>query len=792
VRRAGLLILALLALLAIPAVALADGDPGSDELVYQTLFYGAGDNLTVAQQVHLNRLLEATTALKKPVRVAIIGQRADLGFVTLLWRKPAAYAQYLGAELEFAYSGRLIVVMPQGVAFYWYKHGLETISGTGTGASASELTGAAVAAVTKVEAASGISAATLQRMENSKTLHASAVAAAHQAPNGAVAASAAPTAGAGPTASASATNVSPVIVVVGLIALLGAVFWVPPVWRRRGVLRQGGIALPGLGIGVAAIGALVVLAVVIHSGDSDADQGLSTNPRLAAVNPLLDPRLAPNFKLTDETGRAVSLKQYRGKAVILSFTDDECQTICPLTTQAMVDARDSLGAAKSDVQLLGVNANAKSTSIDDVLTYTQLHGMLGQWHFLTGTDTQLSKIWGEYGISDDLSSTSSIIDHTPAVWIIGPDGRARATSVTYASYASIPQFGQELAQEVSQILPSHPKVRTHYSYNPIKGISPRTRTTLPKVGGGTVTLGTGKPHLYLFFASWDEQSTPIKAKMEQLNAYARQAKRLGLPPLTAIDEASVEPNPTTVTSFLAGMHLDYPVAIDRTGQVADGYGIEGEPWFVLAVPGAKNTAADPTADTPFAQEVYTQGWPTIANLEKNIPAALKPTAPSSGRAEVAKELAGSPPALASLHAQSSLVLSGGAAALVRRLKALKGYPVVVNVWASDCTACQAEFNYFATESAAYGSKVAFIGMDYADSSATDARGFLYRHHVSYPSYGVGDGDAPSSLLPGGVSAEPTTVFLNAAGKPQSIHVGSYESAQQLGQDFQAFALQSSS
>ncbi|HWD85515.1 MAG TPA: redoxin domain-containing protein, partial [Solirubrobacteraceae bacterium] len=71
--------------------------------------------------------------------------------------------------------------------------------------------------------------------------------------------------------------------------------------------------------------------------------------RLLADNPNVDEggplggRLAPNFTLTDEGGHKISLRAYRGKVVVLSFNDSQCTTICPLTTQAMLDAKRSLG-----------------------------------------------------------------------------------------------------------------------------------------------------------------------------------------------------------------------------------------------------------------------------------------------------------------------------------------------------------------------------------------------------------------------------------------------------------------
>ena len=83
---------------------------------------------------------------------------------------------------------------------------------------------------------------------------------------------------------------------------------------------------------------------------------------------------APDFRLTDQFGKRVSLSAFRGKVVLLAFNDSECTTICPLTTQAMLDAKAMLGPAARDVQLLGVDANPASISLQDVATYSELHG----------------------------------------------------------------------------------------------------------------------------------------------------------------------------------------------------------------------------------------------------------------------------------------------------------------------------------------------------------------------------------------------------------------------------------
>ena len=117
-----LLLAAALAAVAVAPPARADGDPGSDVLVYQPLFLAANAGVSGPEQARLSGLLQAAARSGFPIRVAIIATRSDLGAVTGLWRKPRAYARFLGIELSLAYSGRLLVVMPNGLGFNWPGH----------------------------------------------------------------------------------------------------------------------------------------------------------------------------------------------------------------------------------------------------------------------------------------------------------------------------------------------------------------------------------------------------------------------------------------------------------------------------------------------------------------------------------------------------------------------------------------------------------------------------------------------------------------------------------------------
>ena len=67
--------------------------------------------------------------------------------------------------------------------------------------------------------------------------------------------------------------------------------------------------------------------------------------------------------------------------------------------------------------------------------------------------------------------------------------------------------------------------------------------------------------------------------------------------------------------------MSYPVGIDGSGQIADGYGVQGEPWFVLASPSGKPI---------WTWQVSTSGWLSAASLDRHVRAALARAQPAAG------------------------------------------------------------------------------------------------------------------------------------------------------------------
>jgi cytochrome oxidase Cu insertion factor (SCO1/SenC/PrrC family) len=371
--------------------------------------------------------------------------------------------------------------------------------------------------------------------------------------------------------------------------------------------------------GLAVMAALAVAGCSSASSQTSASAGLgssvtSTANAAAMENPNLDlgtslgNKSAPDFKLVNQFGQSMSLTQFRGKVVLLGFEDSECTTVCPLTTQSMVLAKELLGKAGNSVQLLGVDANPDATAVSDVLAYSRSHAMVNQWDFLTGSVAQLKTVWKDYDIAVQVESGD--IDHTPALYVIDQQGILQKVYLTQMAYSSVTQSAQVIAEEVAGLLPSHPKLSTLESLATVPPQDPTAAVTLPAADGeGTVALGPGKARVVAFFATWLDETSDLTAEMATLNAYAKAAAGKGLPALTAVDETVTEPSVATVTSYVRQLGtLDYPVALDESGRLADGYEVQDQPWLeVLNSSGKIIWQHD--------------GWVSLAALDKAAAAA---------------------------------------------------------------------------------------------------------------------------------------------------------------------------
>ena len=169
-------------------------------------------------------------------------------------------------------------------------------------------------------------------------------------------------------------------------------------------------------------------------------------------------------------------------------------------------------------------------------------------------------------------------------------------------------------------------------------------------------------------------------------------------------------------------------------------------------------------------------------LLTNRPGSKTNAAPTSAAAE--RAYADAPAPIRSLYGDRNKLLGGGADAFRRRIAELRGYPVVVNKWASWCGPCRREFPVFQKAATQEAKRVAFVGVNSTDND-DDARAFLQEFPLPFPSYK--DPDLKVAGVFNGVGAFPTTAFYDRRGKVAYVHQGPYDSVESLLSDVNKYA-----
>jgi len=154
------------------------------------------------------------------------------------------------------------------------------------------------------------------------------------------------------------------------------------------------------------------------------------------------------------------------------------------------------------------------------------------------------------------------------------------------------------------------------------------------------------------------------------------------------------------------------------------------------------------------------------------------------RAQVSKPIAGVPPELAALRGRVNERIRGGTKALDAQLQALRGHPVVVNLWASWCDPCRFELPFLQRQALQRAASVAFLGVN-VDDGTTSAEKMASEFPMPYPS--VEDPDRKIAARYGAIGL-PVTVFYDTSGKRQMVHQGVYANEDLLSDAIDRYAL----
>ncbi len=127
---------------------------------------------------------------------------------------------------------------------------------------------------------------------------------------------------------------------------------------------------------------------------------------------------APDFRLEDENGDPIAMRDFRGRPVIVTFLYSTCEDSCPGQAQQVKAALDELG---HDVPALAISVDPEQDTADSARRFNAEQRVGGRLRWVLGSRAQLKKLWDGYFIQPQTKK----LDHQARIVLIDRKGFQR-------------------------------------------------------------------------------------------------------------------------------------------------------------------------------------------------------------------------------------------------------------------------------------------------------------------------------------------------------------------------------
>ena len=174
---------------------------------------------------------------------------------------------------------------------------------------------------------------------------------------------------------------------------------------------------------------VLTTGVLALAGCSD-----SAKPAFSAID-MTGADYAKDFDLIDFNGQPRSLKDYRGKVVVMFFGYTQCPDVCPTSMSELVAVKKQLGVDGNKVQALFVTLDPERDTPDVLRTYmANFDASFVGLH--AATPEKLAVVAKDYKVYykkvEGKSASSYTMDHSAGMYIYDTQGRLRL----YTRYGS--------------------------------------------------------------------------------------------------------------------------------------------------------------------------------------------------------------------------------------------------------------------------------------------------------------------------------------------------------------------
>jgi protein SCO1/2 len=161
-----------------------------------------------------------------------------------------------------------------------------------------------------------------------------------------------------------------------------------------------------------------VLAISRISAQSDSPQVVQTADSPFRGGTLPAGVHAPEFTLSDQNGQRVSMAEYRGKPVVVTYTYTHCKETCPLQAQMIRGALDDVG---HDIPALAISVDPFGDSRASARAFLAKQKMTGRMRYVLGTRRQLQPVWRGFAIQPQLRDS----EHQAYITLVDKKGLQR-------------------------------------------------------------------------------------------------------------------------------------------------------------------------------------------------------------------------------------------------------------------------------------------------------------------------------------------------------------------------------
>jgi cytochrome oxidase Cu insertion factor (SCO1/SenC/PrrC family) len=196
---------------------------------------------------------------------------------------------------------------------------------------------------------------------------------------------------------------------------------ITPVSGRRATLSAGlkWLLLIAVPITVFVAGAATLLERATESGTGL--RGPDAGPFRGSETP--GSIRLPAFTLREWNGKPVASRDLHGKVVLVTFLETKCREACPVIADRIDMAVGRLSAAeRGGVYALAISTHPRDDTPSNVREFLRVHRVLGELHYLIGTEGELRRVWRSFYILAALDSGDADT-HSSPVRIFNPKGK---------------------------------------------------------------------------------------------------------------------------------------------------------------------------------------------------------------------------------------------------------------------------------------------------------------------------------------------------------------------------------